>query len=57
MGGKGADIRHHRIAIQAYKLKQQGLTAREIAAHIGREIKQIPKLILLGERLLSISKI
>ena len=56
MSGKGADIRHHRIAIQAYKLKQQGLTTKEIAAHIGREIKQIPKLILLGERLLSIGK-
>ncbi len=54
MSGKGAEKRSHATAIQAAKLKSQGLTTKEIAAHISKKPEQIKSLVLLGERLQSI---
>jgi len=53
MSGKGAEKRSNALAVQVANLKAQGLTAREIAVHVGKKPEQIKALALLGERLKS----
>ena len=54
MSGKGAEKRSNATAVQAAKLKAQGLTTKEIAVHIGKKPEQIKALVLLGVRLKSL---
>lgn len=49
----GQDERNRALARRAYKLKQQGLTTRQIAESIGKKPASIKGLVSLGERLLS----
>jgi hypothetical protein len=51
MSGKGAEKRSKALAIRVCSLKEQGLTSREIAVHVGKKPEQIKALALLGERL------
>lgn len=49
----GQDERNRALARRAYKLKQQGLTTRQIAEVIGKKPASIKGLVSLGERLLA----
>lgn len=49
----GQDERNRALARRAYKLKQQGLTTRQIAEAIGKKPASIKGLVSLGERLLT----
>lgn len=48
----GQDQRNRAIARRAYKLKQQGLTSRQISDAIGKKPEQVKGLVSLGQRLI-----
>lgn len=50
MAGSGVQKRQRALAIRAYQLRKNGLTNRQIAELVGRQVQQIPKLIEYGER-------
>lgn len=54
MPGSGAEKRSHAMAKRCAKLRNEGLTLREIAELVGIEKGQVPARIELGERLLSL---
>lgn len=48
----GQDQHNRAIARRAFKLKQQGLTSRQIADAIGKKPEQVKGLVSLGQRLI-----
>lgn len=51
MPGNPSTQRTHAAAINAFRLRQQGLTNKQIAAQLGKDVDRIPTMVALGERL------
>ena len=50
MSGAGAQKRVRAAQILAYQLRQKGLTNRQIAEQLGKDVQQVPGMVELGER-------
>jgi len=48
--GSGTQKRQRALAIRAYHLRQDGMTHRQIAELVGKDVKQVAALILVGAR-------
>ena len=55
MPGSGAEKRAQADAVRAYKYAQQGMTHKEIAELIGKQVHQVKAAIQRGERLVSLN--
>lgn len=50
MAGSGNKKRHRMACIHAYRLKEAGMTHREIASAIGCRVEQVAERVRVGER-------